>query len=1377
MHRSGTSVVTGSLQQTGLFDLGKSLMKPSFDNPDGFFENRRIVDFNDSLLGELGVSWADVLPINNRIEFYEGSGKFFRTLDTIISEEFSSADAILIKDPRLAILFPFWEKYARSRGYDINIVVCMRDALDVAYSLKNRSDFAIDKGLGIWAHYNLSFFEAAADFGDCLLFSYEEYVDAPVDWIERILKRFEVSESLSTENKAEIRDFVRKPRRQNERPFFGDETIRKNCDELYQFVLRERSKSGILSSKKMAEIVESKKGLASKVYEEPESKIRFLFFAGDKNIQEILPVSIGHNRFDLKGKNLEGITEIRVYPSLGYAQFRVISFIAERADGECTNLQPQFSDIFLLGDRLFSFHENASFHVVFETLRPTKIRLVIEYVSTDVSALRQFASHSYAKLDQLTRAQAESMSLEDLVSYIDKKMSDIRSEIVDNMLTPIEAKAQIENMLEALHIRLSSDKLVQKALNEGVRDAKADLEKEIKRSSSQLSRSHSAGISKVEQFFKSRYEELKKEFDEFKHEILELGDKIIGDCVEQISEKTDQTTTKLHENLEQNDLKLREALERHFKKFDAILRDNEKKEIEVQKQWEQLSSDLNQLSDFISLETGKIASNLSDNLADIREQIESAEKRNLEIEKQLDARRTEIADREWEISGLRQDIGDIRSSFTWRIGSLFVVPVAWVLRPFAFVLKIRLVQDMGLGLMLLQREGFPEFIRRGYWYMRGKRLIEEIPLKNEDVSSTEPKIEFQRPAHVDFSIIIPVYNQWKYTEKCLSSICRNDDDSVKFEVILANDCSTDETEFEAKTIPGLRHVKTSGNLGFLRNCNHAARRARGDYLFFLNNDTIVKENWLTTVLDVFRSDPSVGVVGSKLVFSNGRLQEAGGIIFRDATGWNYGRGQDPEAPEYNYLKDVDYCSGAALAVRRDVWKKVGGFDEDLSPAYYEDTDLCFGVRRLGYRTVYQPKSVVIHMEGISHGTSIDSGIKKNQDLNQKKFLKKWKTTLKQHPRNGEEIFRARDRSFGKPVVVFIDHHVPFFDKDAGSRSTFHWVKVFLALGYSVKFIGDNYYRHEPYTSELQNLGVEVLYGYQYQNNWKKWLTANADDIDCVYFHRPHITIKYLDFVIQNLKAKTLYQPHDLHFLRLKRKWEIDGDDESLKQSKNWFQKEKYIAENVDVCLTFSDYELQVLQSDFKCKECASIPLFAYDNLSYEDRDWDFRSGLMFIGGFGHPPNIDGLNWFLEEIFPRVIEKNPDIVLHLIGSNMPRELRMKACKNIKIWGFVTDDELYRIYASIKLVVIPLRYGAGVKGKLIESMKYGVPVVATSVAVEGVPGIEEVIPATDTPDGFADRINALLKDPSAWLGCSMKSIDFIASNYTQKAAIRAIGKVLS
>ena len=178
------------------------------------------------------------------------------------------------------------------------------------------------------------------------------------------------------------------------------------------------------------------------------------------------------------------------------------------------------------------------------------------------------------------------------------------------------------------------------------------------------------------------------------------------------------------------------------------------------------------------------------------------------------------------------------------------------------------------------------------------------------------------------SIIIPVYNQFEYTYSCLRNILKNSGD-IEYEVIIADDCSTDFTKDITKVVEGVNEKKTPTNLKFLLNCNNAAKSARGQYILFLNNDTQVQKDWLKHLVDLIESDSNIGMVGSKLVYPDGLLQEAGGIVWKDGSAWNYGNRQDGNASEYNYVKEVDYISGAAIMIRHSLWDELGGFDESF----------------------------------------------------------------------------------------------------------------------------------------------------------------------------------------------------------------------------------------------------------------------------------------------------------------------------------------------------------------------------------------------------------------------------------------------------------------
>jgi GT2 family glycosyltransferase/2-polyprenyl-3-methyl-5-hydroxy-6-metoxy-1,4-benzoquinol methylase len=254
------------------------------------------------------------------------------------------------------------------------------------------------------------------------------------------------------------------------------------------------------------------------------------------------------------------------------------------------------------------------------------------------------------------------------------------------------------------------------------------------------------------------------------------------------------------------------------------------------------------------------------------------------------------------------------------------------------------------------------------------------------------------------SIVIPCYNNVALTKACLRAVQETLPSSVGTSIIVVDDASTDETPRALRELAAaddrLRILRNTENLGFIRSCNRGAEVAQGDLLVFLNNDTLPLAGWLEAIIELFRDRPDAGAVGGKLLYPDGRLQEAGGVIFFDGSAANVGRGQyDADAPMFNFVRDVDYCSGALLATPRMLFTALGGFDTRYAPAYYEDADYCFGVRERGYRVYYQPRSVIVHGEGASSGIDLLSGVKRFQVLNQATFAEKWANALQHHPRH------------------------------------------------------------------------------------------------------------------------------------------------------------------------------------------------------------------------------------------------------------------------------------------------------------------------------------------------------------------------------------------
>lgn len=609
------------------------------------------------------------------------------------------------------------------------------------------------------------------------------------------------------------------------------------------------------------------------------------------------------------------------------------------------------------------------------------------------------------------------------------------------------------------------------------------------------------------------------------------------------------------------------------------------------------------------------------------------------------------------------------------------------------------------------------------------------------------ELTFHRPDIPRVSIVIPAYNEYRMTVFCLQSLL-NTTTGVDYEVIFADDASTDLTSTIGERIKGIEIVRADENQGFVNNCRNGASHARGEYLLFLNNDTAFTDGWLSNLVAVLDADPKVGIVGPMLLFGNGRLQEAGGIIWNDASGWNYGRMDDPGRPEYNYLKETDYVSGACLLIRQALWEELGGFDQRYVPAYYEDTDLCFSVRAAGYKVLYQPASKIYHFEGISNGTDLSSGVKKYQVENRGKFLAKWATTLQlENFPNAQRVFLARDKSRDRRTVLVIDHYVPSYDKDAGSRSTWQYLHLMVEMGYNVKFIGANFFPHQPYTRELQSLGVEVLVGEKMARNFSTWLNENAVYIDAVYLHRPHIAEQFSRVLKEmNPKPKLIYFGHDLHFLRVKREYELTGDHKFRVLADDWKHRELAVFKDFDKIYYASQVEVDLLGEIAPNVDVSAIPLYVLEASEAKPYCWQDRDDILFVGGFNHSPNVDAICWFVQDILPLVVAVCPDIKLNVVGSNAPDAVKALASQHVVIHGYLSDEELAAQYERARMVVVPLRYGAGVKGKILEALQHGAPLVTTDVGAEGLPEPSVVFNIKETAGDFAQELIAIER------GCS-------------------------
>lgn len=634
-------------------------------------------------------------------------------------------------------------------------------------------------------------------------------------------------------------------------------------------------------------------------------------------------------------------------------------------------------------------------------------------------------------------------------------------------------------------------------------------------------------------------------------------------------------------------------------------------------------------------------------------------------------------------------------------------------------------------------------------------------------------IRFPVAGEPDVSIIIPVYGHPGDTLRCLYSIMACSGDAVRYEVIVADDNPAAPTAplLEART-EGVRFIRNVENLGFLRTCNAAARQARGRHLLFLNNDTVVHPDWLAPMVRLADRDPAVGLVGAKLLNTDGTLQEASGSILSNGWGLPYGAGSDPVLPQFNHVREVDVAVGACILVPRRAWDRVGGFDDAYAPAFYEEFDLAFALRDAGFRVLYQPASQVTHHGSNSYGAEARD---RQSAINHARFCRKWARLLPGQPAPDAIPFQQRERPPRAGTVLVLDDRVPEWDRHAGGLTISQYLHLFRALGWRVVFLPvADPAPLQPYTEVLQQAGIEVLHA---PETLAHWLRANGTALDLVWTARPDVTGPNLELIRNHTRAPVIYYTHDLHYLRERRRYEVDGDPRALQESRRLKRIEERIFANVDQVMTPSPEEARIIAETVPAEKVHVIPPYI---VPPADTDPPPRAAeqdaVIFVGGFGHPPNVDAAVWLVQEIMPLVWAIRPAIRLLLVGSTPPPQVQALSGPRVEVTGFVPD--IAPLYARSRMSVSPLRYGAGVKGKIVASLQAGVPVVTTSVGNEGldlVPGVEALV--ADAAPALAAAITDLWSDQAMQDRLARAGQAVLRDRYSDAAARRALQSVLA
>lgn len=761
-----------------------------------------------------------------------------------------------------------------------------------------------------------------------------------------------------------------------------------------------------------------------------------------------------------------------------------------------------------------------------------------------------------------------------------------------------------------------------------------------------------------------------------------------------------------------------------------------------------------------------------------------------QLEQRLEATTTELQETNIRLAELETLLGDVLESDFWRMGQLLSLVAAGVApsgsrrrRACNFMyrgakalpkMRDRDYRNRKLAVLSARAKArlspvvspFQHWNRQVFGQRRFRRRLEHNPPV------------FKTLDQVEVSIVIPVYNHCMDTFACLDSIARHAG-PTPFEVIVVDDCSSDMTPEMLARVQGLVVVRNEENQGFIGSCNRGAAAARGKYLLFLNNDTEVTPGWVEALVQTFRDFPGTGIAGGKLVYPDGRLQEAGGVIWRDASGWNYGKFEKPDHPRYNYAREADYCSGACLMIPQELFQSLGGFDTHYRPAYYEDTDLAFKVRHAGLKVMYQPLAEVIHYEGLSSGTSLASGVKAHQVVNQVKFRERWAERLARHPQPDglpmRVLYPHGSAGTAPGQIMVIDHRLPTPDRDAGSVRMFEMLKAMRRMGHHVTFVPDNLLIAEPYVSNLRRIGVEVVH-YPFYSTVAGYLKQHGHEYDMVVISRADVAEAHLTTVKRLApKAKVVFDTVDLHYLRQEREALLHNDRKLKLAAAERKHQELRLMRRSDLTIVVSPVEKMMLEKERPTPQVQVIPTII-DIDDQPPAGLAKRRNIVFIGGFEHPPNVDAVLYFAREVLPLVRRRVPGVVFDVIGPDAPAEVRKLASETVRIHGFVEDVK--PLFETARLSVAPIRFGAGVKGKVNMSMALGVPAVVTSVAAEGMFLTHEhsAMIAND-PQAFADSVARLLESDELWQHVSAEGLRSVRDHFSIEAATRQIEALLA
>jgi GT2 family glycosyltransferase len=626
------------------------------------------------------------------------------------------------------------------------------------------------------------------------------------------------------------------------------------------------------------------------------------------------------------------------------------------------------------------------------------------------------------------------------------------------------------------------------------------------------------------------------------------------------------------------------------------------------------------------------------------------------------------------------------------------------------------------------------------------------------------------------SVVMVLYGGAKLARRALEALAENTE--TPYEFVLVDNASEEDVFAElGEHAAGATTIRNEVNRGFGGASNQGAERATGELLCFLNTDALVEPGWLEPLLETL-AEPGVGAVVPMLLNPDGSVQEAGSVVDSIGHAHAVGGGLSPEAFEVRFRREVDFGSAACMLIRRDLFLSVGGFDEAFSPAYFEDTDLSFRLHDLGLRTLYEPRSRVVHLR---HGSGTSKSARELMQRNRDLFVQRWGERLTNRPRLVEvaqkphQMIAARDAEALDRFLV-IDDRVPYTDRGSGDPRMFALLSELAGLWPSARitFAAAHGQDAERYAEPLLRRGIEVVAP---PVDWERWFEERRFHYGVVLVSRHQNIDRFGRFLESSQpQAFRIFDTEALTFLRLERQVDLTEHGRTRNELRVLAAKareaEIRAVQESDLVFCVSDDEASLIGELAPDRACFALP-GVVEPLP-DPPGYDARSDLIFFGGFlagPASPNYDSLVYLVNDVLPLFWEEHPDVGLNVVGADVTDAVRTLEAPRVRIVGYVEDPTGWLSRARVH--VNPMRFGAGLKQKFLDSIGAGLPFVTTSVGAEGFPleGVRSSMVADD-PAGLARLLGRLYDERAEWERVQARLLELAAARFDRASFQRTL-----